>query len=750
MVTLTDARGCTATDTVLIHQPDLLEVSVVDSLTVYAYCVGVNTASLTSLATGGTMPYIYEWDDNLVAPQTTVSAINLLAGVYTITVTDARGCIATFTEDIDTVTSSMNLSVFSLNQYNGYGVSCFGSSDGAVGVTANSSAPYSYQWTGPSFASTNDTITNLLAGNYSVTVIDGNNCVENKLIQLLEPLPLMYTVLSATDALCLGACNGTITVDVSGGAEPYTGIATENTTAIAVPSLMSGDSLIPNMCTGSSTVSIEDANGCVATLLSGGNDQAVILATNSAITPIINVVNNVDCYGDNTGTLEVNNPDPNYLYSWETVLGVPVGTGLQAIDLYAGDYIVMAQFPNVTGSLPSQFGGPADTSAAAGEYSDYNGHLNIDCNAPSQLVSALVYAEVVNTITFELRDNTGSVLDDTTITVQVGEQRLYFDFDMPTASDLELGVSAGNTRLYRNNAGSGNVMAYPYNIGSSVTITSSVAGDQYYYFFYDLEVQEFSSDYVVGCDVPSQVATITESDAIQTTGSVTDVLCFGEDNGEISTNTTGGDTTSNYTYQWNPTQPAAATIDNLTVGTYTVSVTDINNCQGVDTFVVSQPANVLTTTITQNGYTLTANAVGGTTPYTYSWMEQSSSTPLQGGNTYIVSTAGTYYVDVTDENGCEVTSGTVLIEGTTGIVDNTPLKLKIYPNPFREETTIDFGRVVTQATISIVDVFGKQVELYTIANTAKYIINRNNKASGIYFMEVEVEGDKMINKLIIE
>ena len=54
----------------------------------------------------------------------------------------------------------------------------------------------------------------------------------------------------------------------------------------------------------------------------------------------------------------------------------------------------MAQFQNLTGgSNPPYYLGPADTSTAGGAYSNYNGHLNIDCNAPSQLVSALVYAE---------------------------------------------------------------------------------------------------------------------------------------------------------------------------------------------------------------------------------------------------------------------------------------------------------------------------------------------------------------------
>ena len=59
--------------------------------------------------------------------------------------------------------------------------------------------------------------------------------------------------------------------------------------------------------------------------------------------------------------------------------------------------------------------------------------------------------------------------------------------------------------------------------------------------------------------------------------------------------------------------------------------------------------------------------------------------------------------------------------------DLTNLDLNIYPNPFREETTVDFGRDITQATISLVDVFGKQIEEYNITNTNKHIIKRNNK-----------------------
>ena len=93
--TLTDARGCTSSDTVTIVEPPQLVVEIDTSLTIHPYCTGVSSASLTAVASGGTPNYSYEWDDNLIIPQTTATAVALAAGIYTITVTDSRNCIAT-------------------------------------------------------------------------------------------------------------------------------------------------------------------------------------------------------------------------------------------------------------------------------------------------------------------------------------------------------------------------------------------------------------------------------------------------------------------------------------------------------------------------------------------------------------------------------------------------------------------------------------------------------------------------------
>ena len=67
-----------------------------------------------------------------------------------------------------------------------------------------------------------------------------------------------------------------------------------------------------------------------------------------------------------------------------------------------------------------------------------------------------------------------------------------------------------------------------------------------------------------------------------------------------------------------------------------------------------------------------------------------------------------------------------------------------------EQTTVDFGRVIKKATISVVDVYGKLIEAYIISNTNQHILKRNNKASGIYFVEIEVGAVKLFTKIIIE
>ena len=139
------------------------------------------------------------------------------------------------------------------------------------------------------------------------------------------------------------------------------------------------------------------------------------------------------------------------------------------------------------GSIPV-FGGPLDNTIGGGGYYNNDRHLFLDCYTPSTLISTDVYAGTVQAITFELRDNNSQVLEDTTITVQTGLNTLYLDFNVPVMNNLELGMSSGNSDLYRNSTGS----AYPYSIGNIASVTghNSPNSATYHYFFYNLQLQE--------------------------------------------------------------------------------------------------------------------------------------------------------------------------------------------------------------------------------------------------------------------
>ena len=148
------------------------------------------------------------------------------------------------------------------------------------------------------------------------------------------------------------------------------------------------------------------------------------------------------------------------------------------------------------------FGGILDPNIGTGDYFYGDQHLIFNANVESKIVSAVVYAQISNTITFELRDNNSTVIDDTTITIPSGGQRLYFDFDVPVGNDYQLGLSSSNSGLYRNNGG----VSYPYDIGSLINITgSSASSGGYYYFFYDIEVEAACTgvtNIVLGCTDP--------------------------------------------------------------------------------------------------------------------------------------------------------------------------------------------------------------------------------------------------------
>jgi hypothetical protein len=566
------------------------------SNSVLAYCVGVNTASATAGVIGGTAPYTYEWDDNIVFPQTTINASNLEAGIYTVTVTDYRGCQSSVSADLTSYSDSLFATINSVN------VSCYGSSDGALtAVPQLGTSPYTYQWVGSSVTSTNSSIFNLSEGIYSVTVTDANGCIANSYQQLTAPAPLLYQVLSTANTVCLGACDGELALNIQGGVSPYTAQLINNQSALVVSvNSVDTNSLVTGVCTGDYTVLVKDTNNCDAVLIFGGSDQA-ILDTTITTDVTVAVAQDVNCYGDSTGEANVITPQADTLYSyiWLDLNGNTVSEIDLANNLPAGDYILYAEYNNIT----------------------------------------------------------------------------------------------------------------------SCTTVDTV--------------------------------TISQNSLIYSNAIVTNVSCNGGNDGSIITTILGG--VSPYVYLWSPLNDTSSNAINVPAGSYDLTITDATNCSVIESYTVTAPALLTTTVTPSQTYILNASVVGGTSPYAYSWVEQTQTNMTLGTlSSYTVGSNGIYYVIVTDANNCTSQSNaTTYLE--TDILDLTSsIDLSIYPNPFRNETTVDFGQRINEATIRIVDVYGKIVERYELADTDKYIIKRTNKSSGVYFMEIEIAKIRLNSKIIIK
>ena len=154
---------------------------------------------------------------------------------------------------------------------------------------------------------------------------------------------------------------------------------------------------------------------------------------------------------------------------------------------------------------------------------------------------------------------------------------------------------------------------------------------------------------------------------------------------------------------------------------------------------------------TSNNYILQLKPnfpTGGVPPYTYQWTGPNVSGATS--TTYSVVNYGTYNLVVTDANGCEQISDPIVFN-PTGVLDAASLtNIQIYPNPFNEETTLDFGRVVDKVEIRIFDVLGKLLEEYSLKEVETFKIEREGKVDGVYFIEVEIDEVEWFNKIVLE
>jgi hypothetical protein len=188
-LTITDANNCTKTLAVSVNEPQQLIAGIISSQNVK--CHGACNGSLTGIASGGTQPYTYLW--NNTGNSTTTNITNLCPGNYLFSVTDSKNC-NTFANAVITEPSALSISTSTA------GSLCGVSTGEASAAVAGGVSPYIYQW---SNTTTNDTAFNLSAGTYSVNAHDANNCPISASVNVGLVTPVSQLCMVTVDSLSL-------------------------------------------------------------------------------------------------------------------------------------------------------------------------------------------------------------------------------------------------------------------------------------------------------------------------------------------------------------------------------------------------------------------------------------------------------------------------------------------------------------------------------------------------------------------
>lgn len=702
-VTITDSKSCSTTETITITEPTALTAT--PGTTVNVNCYGEATGSATVNVTGGTGSHSYSW-----APSGGIGATasGLTAGTYVVTVFDANGCSTTQSFTITQPASGLAATTAST------GVSCFGGSNGTASVSVTGGTPnYSYAWA--PLGGTSSFITGKPAGDYTCTITDSKGCQLIRTVTISSP-PALTGTIAKVDVSCNGGTNGSATVTPSGGVGSYTyqwsptggnaatasGLAQGTYTvtiqdgntcgatvsvtigqpATLTSSITKTDVLCNGGATGTATVAplggngnytyiwspsggtaatatglaagnysclITDAKGCLLTKSITIGEPAVLSATTSQI--------NATCVIGGQASVNVSGGTFPYTYLWS-----PTGATTSIVTgLAPGNHSVLIKDANGCTLSRNLTIVTTNTLTAATSQDD------VLCNGSNTGSASVIPSGAPGPFTYVWAPSGGASATASnlaagnyavTITSANGCSIVKtFTIIEPTA----LTVTPSQTNLLCNGAvnGSASVIvtggtgAYSYSWlptgGTAATATGLSAGD------YTVTIKD------ANLCVTTQNFTITQPAAITATITTTDVSCNGGSNGSATVNATGG--TGNYTYTWSPTGGSAATATGLAAGTYTVTITDENNCSITENVSIAEPS-ILEATIAQTDVTCigsadataTVTATGGNGNYTYSWSPSGGTAATATGLS-----AGNYTVTITDAKGCFVTKPVTIV-----------------------------------------------------------------------------------------
>ncbi len=512
-------------------------------------------------------------------------------------------------------------------------------------LTANSNGGVSYQWSANAGNATTSAVTvnPVSTSTYTVTVTFGSGCTANATkIVTTNPKPTS-SILSQSNVGCKGAATGSATVTGIGGTPNYTYSWSPGGQTTAG---------VSGLTTSSYNVTVGDANGCT-TVQTVNITQPVSVLTST----ISGTQSNVGCKGAATGSATVTGigGTPNYTYSWspggQTTAGVSgLTTGSYNVTVRDANGCTTVQTVNITqpvSVLTSTISGTQSnvgcTGAATGSatVTGIGGTPNYTYSwSPGGQTTAGVSGLTTGSYNVTVRDANGCT---TVQTVNITQPASAVSA-VASATNATCGASNGTVTVTASGGTGGLTYLWAPSGQTTVTAVGLSAGS------YNITVTDAN-----GCTAKALTSVNNLGGPTVGISSQTNVLCNGSGTGSATVTATGG--TGTLTYLWNPGAQTTASVTGLTAGTYIVTVKDANNCAQGQTITITQPASVLTSTIsgTQSNVgctgaatgSATVTGIGGTPSYTYSWSPGGQTTAGVSGLT-----TGSYNVTVRDANGC--------------------------------------------------------------------------------------------------